>query len=328
MQDHKSRGRIPGIAFFAVLVIILLLFLLKDRSPFGGQNSSFAINPEKEITGIEFTEGSKKLHLEKKADEWLVNGRFETRKTSVLFILKILKEIRIKSPVTPELFASEITDRNITPVRVKVFAGRKTLKSFFVYKTGSNIYGNIMKMKPGSKPFIVYVPGSEGEIGSAFNTNVLFWQPYTVFTLLPSEISSVTLENMTDSNSSFQIKNEGGKLSLTDLTNRLSGWDTSHAERYLSYFTRVPFETWATDLEPGEKTKIINSNPLFRITVKRTDGTKTVLLLWERQIDDKGKRKTDTDRLWAKTDARDDIFIVRYMDIDPILKKRSYFFPG
>jgi hypothetical protein len=328
MQDPKPKGRIPKIAFYAIPVIVLVLLLMKDRSPFGGKNSSFAIKPDQEITGIEFTEGSGTLRLEQKGDEWFVNDRFETRKTSILFILRILKEIRIKSPVAPELFKTEVADKNVVPVRVKVFERRKTIRSFLVYKTGSNIYGNIMKMKSGSKPFIVYVPGSDIEIGSAFNTNELFWQPYTVFSLLPSEIAGVILENMTDTSSSFSIFNSGGKISLSDPSGGLSGWDTSRAERYLSYFTHVPFETWATDLNADERMKIINSGPLYRITLTKTDGAETVLLLWERQTGENGTIRTDTDRLWAKTNAHDDIFIIRYMDIDPILKKRSYFFPG
>ncbi len=60
----------------------------------------------------------------------------------------------------------------------------------------------------------------------------------------------------------------------------------------------------------------------------KTGGDKIVLTLWERSVDENGIKKKDTDRLWGKTDAMDDIFIIRYMDIDPLLKKRSYFFPG
>jgi len=45
----------------------------------------------------------------------------------------------------------------------------------------------MMKIKGGSKPFIVCVPGYEGDIGSGFSLNELFWQPYAVFNLLPSE---------------------------------------------------------------------------------------------------------------------------------------------
>ena len=96
--------------------------------------------------------------------------------------------MKIKSPVSAELFKSEITEKGIEPVRVKVYENRKLIKSFLVYKTSSNSYGNIMKIRERSKPFIVYVPGYDGDIGSAFTLNELFWQPYTVFNLLPSEI--------------------------------------------------------------------------------------------------------------------------------------------
>ena len=35
----------------------------------------------------------------------------------------------------------------------------------------------------------------------------------------------------------------------------------------------------------------------------------------------------DSDRLLGKTNERDELFIMRYFDIDPMIKKRSYFFP-
>ena len=85
--------------------------------------------------------------------------------------------MKIKSPVSAELFDNEISSKNIVPVKVKVYEKGRNLKTFLVYKTSSNIYGNIMKIKERSKPFIVYVPGYEGDIGSAFTLNELFWQP-------------------------------------------------------------------------------------------------------------------------------------------------------
>ena len=44
---------------------IIVLILFKSRSPFGKNNSSFASGPQKEITKIEFSEGNRKLYLEK-----------------------------------------------------------------------------------------------------------------------------------------------------------------------------------------------------------------------------------------------------------------------
>lgn len=315
-----------GFFAFTFAVIIILFLLMRDRSPFGGNNTSFATISEKEITGIEFNDGSSTLSLRIKDGVWLVNGKDEARRSSIDFILTILKEMEIKSPVSPELFRTEITDRGISPVKVKVTSGGKILKSFLVYKTLSNDYGNIMKLGEKAKPFIVYVPGNEVEIGSAFTMNALFWQPYTAFNLLPSEISSVTLDNSADQELSFRIISSGRKFRVLGNSEELSGWDTSLVKRYLSYFTHVPFESWALDLKDDEVRKIEAREPLYRIVVEKSDGGLSQLVLWEREAGEKGNEGKDTDRLWARLDDNPKLCIVRYVDIDPLLKKRSYFF--
>ncbi len=313
-------------AFAAVVLLLLLLLLFKNRSPFGKNNSSFASSPHTEITKIEFSEGGQRLSLENRDGKWLINGRNETRKSSILFILRVLKEMRIKSPVSPELFKSEITGKGIDPVRVKVFEKRKLLKTFLVYKTASNTYGNIMKIRERSKPFIVYVPGFEGDIGSGFSLNELYWQPYTVFNLLPSEIVSVDFENLTDTANSFSIFNRKHIYSFTVGHRNITGWDSALVARYLSYFTWIPFESWALNMSEKERKEIESRQPLYRITVNTTDGKKTVLTLWEKLMGENGSKTVDSDRLYGKTQNRDELFVIRYFDIDPLIKKKSYFF--
>jgi hypothetical protein len=309
-------------------ILILVIFLFRERSPFGGGNTSFAAEPKIEITRIEFSEGKNTLTLEKAGEEWLVNKDLKTRKTGILFILKILTEMEIKSPVTPELFNKEIIENRIDPVRVKVFEKSKIIKSFLVYKTASNKYGNIMKLRESSKPFIVFVPGNEVEIGSGFTMNELFWQPYTVFNLLPSDIYSVALENMADTSSSFMIKNENQRFRLYGNPGELTGWDTSRLIRYVSYFAHVPFESWALNLSDNEKKNIEKEEPVYKITVVTSEGERKIVKLWQRSVNGNDVTKLDTDRLWAKAEGSAEIFVIRYIDIDPLLKKRSYFYPG
>lgn len=312
--------------FFTIAVILLIVVLPKRISPFGKSNSSFSSEPKKEITKIEFSEKGRKLSLEKKGADWLLNGNIETRKNSILFILRILQEIEIKSTVSAELFETVITAKEIVPVEVRVYEKRRLLNSFLVYKTQSNIYGNIMKKREGSKPFIVYVPGFEGDIGSGFILNELFWQPYTVFNLLPSEIESVEFENLSDSSSSFSIINQNNHFILFAVKGTLTGWDSTLVNRYISYFTWIPFESWAFEIGEEEKKKVESQQPLYKITVCNTVGKKTVLTLWERSINENGTYSNDSDRLLGKTEKSHEFFIMRYFDIDPLLKKRSYFF--
>ena len=315
-------------ALLAGAVLLLLLIMFRNRSPFGKSNSSFAVEPQKEITRIELSQGGTKLSLYKEGENWLINNKIETRKSGVLFILRVLREIKIKSPVSEELFEKEISAKELVPVKVKIYDKRKLLNSFLVFKTKSNTYGNIMKMRDGSKPFIVYVPGYEGDIGSAFTLNELFWQPYTVFNLMPSEIASVDFENLSDTASSFLLLNKNQRYALSDRKKDLKGWDSTLITRYLSYFTRIPFESWDFSISEQERKSIELSQPLYRITVNTTLGKKTVLTLWERKNGEKDSKITDTDRLLGRTQNRDEFFIMKYFDIDPLIKKRSYFFPS
>lgn len=309
------------------VILFLIIILSKTRTPFGKSNSDFSAKPEKEITGIVLSQDGKEMTLEKSGEEWLINDKVKARKSGISFIIRILTEAKITSPVSPELFNTEIIEKNINPVKVKVYEGRKILKTFMVYKTSSNNYGNIMKMNESAKPFIVYVPGYEADIGSGFTLNELFWQPYTISNLLPSEITSVHLENLSDTSSSFAIFKKEGGYSFSGTKGELSGWDTSRVIRYLSYFTWIPFESWAFDLSGDEKAVTNRQTPLYRIILVSSAGYTTILSLYNKTNNENGEKKTDTDRLLGKTQDNDDFFVVRYFDIDPVLKKRSYFFP-
>ena len=76
-----------------------------------------------------------------------------------------------------------------------------------------------------------------------------------------------------------------------------------------------------------ERKMVESKQPLYRITVISSNGKESVLTLWERMKGDNGEMTKDSDRLLGKTQSNDVFFILRYFDIDPLLKKRSYFFP-
>ena len=311
------------------LIFLVLLFLLavivSVRNNFlsGKKQTRFASLPKKEITRIELSENERHLVLTLTADGWKVNGDKEARKNAVLFMIRILSEMSVKSPVSAELFDNVIESKRIEPVVVRVFENRHLLRSFMVFRTNSNRYGNNMKIRGNAKPFIVSLPGYEGDIGSAFTTDELYWKPYTVFNLRPTEISEISLENLSDTTLSFRINKKGEAFNLSDNMKSLTGWDTTRVRRYISYFTWVPFEDWAKDISSEESSRIESRKPLYRMKVVASDGSENSITMWERINDG----ETDTDRLWAKINGRKEFLLVRYFDIDPLLKRITYFFP-
>jgi hypothetical protein len=325
MQNTIKNWPIIRYTLLIVAIGAIIFFIIKGRAPFGKSNSSFAVKSDTEITRIDMFQGDRKLSLEKSGDKWLINKKYEARKGAILFMLRTLSEMRIKSPVSSEILDIEIIKKKVEPVKVNVYEKRRLIKSFFVYKTGSNVYGNIMRMKTVSKPFIVYIPGYEDNIGNHFIANELFWRPYMVFHLLPSQITEIKLENIADSSSSFIIHRRDRIISLSGLNGNISRWDTARVKRYLTYFTAVSFDTWAFELTGNEKREIESASPAFIISVRQTDGDEIILKIWDKWIIVNGGKKPDTDRVWGKTNKSDELFVMRYLDLDPIIKKRFYF---
>ena len=308
------------------IIVILQLFFGSLRSR--KNDTSFAIKEGAEVTGIDLIQADKKITLRKDGEVWRVNKNTEARKNAILLLIKTLREIRIKSPVSENIFIDEIAGKKIEPVRVNVFQKRRLIKSFYVFKTSSNIYGNIMKMRPSSRPYIVYMPGYEDNIGSHFIAEELYWEPFTVFRLLPSQIESIEFQNVNNPEESFFIRKNHNNFLLSDFKNEVAGYDSLKVKRYVSYFVSVAFETWAFDLNEEGRREIESSTPLFNIIVKIADGKVNRLRVWERWKLEGDEKVKDTDRVWAETDDGKGLFIMRYFDLDPIIKKKSYFFGG
>lgn len=320
MGKSKAISKVLPIVCLAILLIIVAIIMFPNNKPFGKSNSSFAIGRDIKVSKVEFSQDDSRLTLEKRNDGWVVNGKYETRESGINFIEKVLTGIEIKSPVSEATFKTEITDKGIEPVKVKIYEGNKVRKSFLVYKTESNSYGNIMKIKANSKPFIVNVPGYETNIGYAFTLNENYWRPYTLFSMLPSDIAEIHFDNIADPEYSFVITNDG-KYNLTNDGKEITGWDTARLERYMTYFSMIPFESWNLDMNEQERSEI-STEPMLKISITSKNGTTTSVKFWQKTENG----IPDTDRLWAQIDDNDNYVVAKYYDIDPILKRNSYFF--
>lgn len=316
------------ILLFTILLILLAIaaIIAGSRGSFSRRSVSFAVEEEREITRIVMSrEGEESIILERNGTDWILNGKENARTSAVNLLLRTVRRMEIKSPVSEEMFEREIMDNDIEPVEVKVWSGRRLLTSFLLYSTKSNSYGNIMKRGKRSPAFILSVPGYRWHIGSHFNMDERYWLPFNIFSLNPVDIQSVELLYRDNPDDSFLITNP--YISTGDMPDHLY-WvenpDTTTLQRYFSYFIWVPMESYILDMPQEEVQSVTESPPFVTITVTSVDGSKEELLLWERSLP--GEEGTvDTYRVLGMTAERQQLFVARYYDLDPVLRKRSYF---
>jgi len=100
------------ILFYIIAIIVLItgagiIYITKMGTPFGKDDSDFAIEKINKVTIIVLTSEQEKVELTKMPEGWQVNKRFMAREGSVEFFLQVLSRLKIKSPVSDEKFSKE-----------------------------------------------------------------------------------------------------------------------------------------------------------------------------------------------------------------------------
>ena len=316
----------------AVLVLITgagIIYITKMGTPFGKDDSDFAIEKVNKVTRIVLTSEQGKVELTKIPEGWQVNKRFMAREGSVEFLLQVLSRLKIKSPVSDEKFSKETKTLTKNVVFIEVFEQLKRVKSFFIYKVHSNSYANYARKREGANPYVLYIPGYNKPIGSLFVTNEKFWKPYIIFNYQPGKIKAVKMEYSASPEKSFSIeKNEGNRYKLLRNGKEVPVFDTMLIERYLSYFRNIRFVRWELGIDSAETDSVISTTPEFILTVTDNTGEHNTIKTYSKLVslvDNEDILTASHNEVFVKQNDEKELSVARYFDLDPVIKGIKYF---
>ncbi len=311
------------ILLYIIAVIVLItgagiIYLTKMGTPFGKDDSNFAIEKVNKVTKIVLTSEQGKVELTKIPEGWQVNKRFMAREGSVEFLLQVLSRLKIKSPVSDEKFLKETKTITENVVFIEVFEQLRRIKSFSLYKVNSNSYANYARKREGANPYVLYIPGFNKPVGSLFVTKEKFWKPCIIFNYRPGMIKAVKMDYPDSPEKSFRIvKTRENRYKLLQDGREVSVFDTLAIERYISYFRNIRFDRWELGINSVEIDSVISTTPEFILTVTDSTG------------------EHNTIKTYAKTPSHNEVFVnqndekelsvARYFDLDPVIKEIKYF---
>lgn len=322
------------IRWYIIIIVALIagagiIYITNLRGPFQHDDSDFAVKGINEVTKIVLTSRQEKIELKKTPDGWQVNNKFIVREGSVEFLLQVLSELKIKSPVSNEKFTTETKNRSENVVFVEVYKQLRRIKYFSLYKVTSNPYANYARKREGSNSYVLYIPGYNKSIRLLFVTKEKFWKSYIVFDYQPGMIRQVEMYFPGSPEKSFRIVKAGyNRYKLFRNGKEIPLFDTVAVKRYLSYFSNIRFVRWELEMDRTEIDSVISTTPEFVLTVTDTAGVQTTIKTYSKLVSLAGRGKetaASQDEVFVKQDDTKELSVARYYDLDPVIKEIKYF---
>jgi len=307
------------ILLLAGALLLILIRQERNRIP------DFSIRKPEKVTKIVLAGTTQAVVLVKKNKVWTFADGNPVREYLPETFLKVMHRIRIKSPATKKDLEMARADTAVEKVTVRFRGWFLPVRKFIVYTSVHNLYGNLMTEREKKEAYVCYLPGNKGNLGDWFNTTLSFWKPHLLLAFTPTDITMVELIPADHTDQSFRLtqKNPGSFV----LTNPISG-DTlekvivEKASRYFSYFYRIPFLRYETGLDRSALDSLQKVPPLYIIKVSSHNQPDRKLRILPLLNPD---GKTDTNLALALINGEDYPVIIRYFDLDPVLKERNYF---
>ncbi len=319
-----------GIRFYLILFTVLAavavyLFLGRRSGTYTPDKDEFAVVDTGRIEWVNVSTREEEVNLLRTGYGWQVNGN-PAKKESILGLYVLLTRIEVEAPVSKSLEDRIQGGLEQLSTRVRIGIADGGEKAYRVYYDNQSS-STFMRLEGSDVAFRVRIRGyRQTNLAELFHSDQRFWRDNVIFHHLPGDIQSVSLKNNTDPDRSFHLsRNEVGDFHVASGMIPDS-WEPAARKsitQYLGYFIDVRFEAF---LDPELDTLQHAGQPDRILTLDLLDGERILLELFQvYRIGDNGTKFSDMDNLYARIGRGDEWIIVKYIQIDPLLKEFEYF---
>lgn len=197
----------------AALAVAVWYFVFRNgNSTIPVNEKNFAVEDTANIGKIFIADMNKKsVTLERDENGgWTVNGMYAVRPDAISLLLKTIKQLSIKNPVSEAARNSVLKNMATDNHKVEIYDLKNQLIVSYYVGGGTNDFnGTYMKTANGENPFVVSVPGFHGVLTVRYITDVEELRSRSIFSLPFNQLSEVKVLYPADEANSFVIEVAG-----------------------------------------------------------------------------------------------------------------------
>jgi hypothetical protein len=320
----------PYILSVLVLLVAgsIFYFTSYQGKKFSVEDKLIAAAPS-EINRVQLVKGGDTLVLEKMKGQWFLAPGDPAVNIRVTALLNALGRFEFMGQL-PAYQADSIRPE-LQRKGLQVFLGKngKARNAYYLYRpvVSSAV---LMSRLDEELVYAIYMPGDEKALEKYFQVDAMYWRDKTIISLDPGQIKTVELRYPGHPEHSFRVKQSSDIIEFFllkgDGAQKVNSTHPLALKRYLSYFNNVDFYRLAPD---PLRDSLQEARAWARLTVHSREGNALLLNLYRKPAEqgtrEKGAFAYDVNECYGIMPGIKEIYRIKYVEIDPLLKKPDYF---
>lgn len=334
------RSRIILITYFLTILSACQFVNTSDSSTLPDSETDFAVADTASITKIFLADaGDRQVLLERKSkDHWTVETDYKARPDAINTLLKTIKRLRVKRPVSHSAMNNVVTELAAKHTKVEIYTknSNKPAKVYYIGGVTLDNRSNHMLLEGAENPYVVHIPGFSGYLSVRYFLDKEEWRDRSVFKLKPKDIAFIEVNYPDKPEDSFRIspKNlESYSISRLDGSSSSNvAIDTKAAYDYLSFYRNLNLESYVNDYSFREEIK--DFKPLAQIGVQPKKGDLKTMVIYRMPVNKRSKgrvtaggevKEYDPDRFYAYINDGKDFIVIQNYVFGKVLRDYDYF---
>jgi len=314
-------------------LLLTVVLLLATAIYFVGSHSQayftigeqdFRLRDTADIRRIEIEKQDDKLLLTRHENMWLIGEKYKANQLVINNILRIMQQLNIKNPVSLGMKDSILNRLKNKGTKLSFYSRSKQL-AMTVLPYPADKTAVYALLENSNKPFVIYMPAYSYSLTKTFTTKMNYWRNRIIFQYQLHEIADISIDYKGKPNKSFLLHREEEGFSL--YRNNLKGVfgvDKETASFYLSGFNYLTFSGIEDNISAKKRDSILNSEAEMTI-ILRSKKKEVINLKLFLKASKNPNEAYDLDKLYGNLNGDSTLLIIKYYDIDPILKEYDYF---
>ncbi len=328
------------LALIVVVFAVYYFVFRKGNSTLPVNEKNFAVDDTARIGKIFIADMNKQsVTLERnKNGGWIVNGKLAARADAVSVLLKTIKQLSIKYPVSEAARNNVLKSLATKNCKVEIYDLENNLISaYYVGEGANNFNGTYMKTLDGENPYVVSVPGFRGVLTVRFITDIEQWKSRSIFSLPVHQLKTVTVHYPKQVDSSFIINVFG--IDSFQLLNfktkqlvKSNQLNKQKIEMYLSLFRFINAEAFENN-NPAKDSILLQTpfceiivSDIYKNSYKASCYYKSVTIETMQQFSSTGEPMPyDVDHYYALINNGKDFVLIQQFHFGRLFQKIEFF---